>query len=117
LIEAVGDGISVTNTETPSIGIANTRPGFVQSGTIDQSGFTGPDPTTGLYYKDVTVVGMYPNGLILVTTSGTPAVCYSAWIATARPDTGSFRVWLSADPVQSGETWEAHYGIISFGTA
>ena len=121
LIEAVGDGISVTNTETPSIGIANTLPGFVQSGTIDQTGFsavtTGPYAGYGFFLKTITNASMNANGLIIATTGGTPLVSSQAWLITVEPTAGGFDIYVADDPVVVGETWQLHYGIISYGTA
>ena len=115
LIEA-GTGITVTNSETPSIQITNSLPGPVASGTIGQTGFT--EETTGLatgqYYKAVTVTGMTTGGLVLATANGTPGVCASAWITTVIPTTDTITIWLAADPVVTGETWEAHYVVTSF---
>ena len=121
LIEAVGAGISVTNTETPSIGIANTLPGFVESGTIDQTGFsavtTGPYAGYGFFLKSVTNASMNANGLIIATTGGTALVSYQAWLITVEPTAGGFDIYVADDPVVVGETWQLHYGIISYGTA
>jgi len=98
---------------------ATGSPAFVASGTIDQTGFalqtTGL--ATGQYYKAVTVSGMFANGLVLATTSGTPAACATAWITTVIPSTDTITIWVAADPVVSTETWEAHYCVLSFGTA
>jgi len=121
LIEAVGAGISVTNTETPSIGIANTLPGFVESGTIDQTGFTavttGPYAGYGFYLKSVTNASMNANGLIIATTGGTALVSYQAWLITVEPTAGGFDIYVADNPVVTDETWQLHYGIISYGTA
>ena len=115
LIEA-GTGITVNNTETPSIEIVNNRPGPVASGTIDQTGFTLQTTglATGQYYKAVTVSGMTTNGLVLATANGTPAVCSVAWITTVIPTTDTITIWLAGDPVVATETWEAHYVVTSF---
>jgi hypothetical protein len=60
---------------------------------------------------------MFANGLVLATTSGTPAACATAWITTVMPSTDTITIWVAADPVVSTETWEAHYCVLSFGTA
>jgi len=98
---------------------ASGSPAFVASGTIDQTGFTLQTTglATGQYYKAVTVSGMFANGLVLAATSGTPAACATAWITTVMPSTDTITIWVAADPVVSTETWEAHYCILSFGTA
>jgi hypothetical protein len=105
---------SATIGDTGPTGPAGT-PGtsFVEYGSIDQTGFTA-DLATGQFFKDVTVASLLGTGIILVTTAGTPTICSSAWITTAVPTTGSFRVWVAGDPVAIGETWQAHYGIISY---
>ena len=94
-------------------GVVWSPPSIVASGTIDQTGFTESD---GLYYKDVNLSGMYPNGLILATANGTPIVSSTAWIVTVQPDTDKFTIWTAANPVSGAETWEAHYAVTSFGT-
>jgi hypothetical protein len=120
LIEA-GTGITVNNTETPSIEIVNNSPGFVESGTIDQTGFsavtTGPYAGYGFYLKQVTNASMNANGLILATTGGTPLASYNAWLITVEPNAGGFDIYVADDPVVVDETWQLHYGIISYGTA
>ena len=89
-------------------------PSIMDSGTIDQSGFTGP--TGGFYYKEVSVPGMYENGLVLATANGTPEISYSAWIVTVQPSVNNITIWTAANPVSGGEIWEAHYAVTSFGT-
>jgi hypothetical protein len=91
-------------------------PSVVASGTIDQTGFAGPTGASSLWYKDVNVSGMYPNGLVLATANGTPEISYSAWIVTVKPDTDKITIWTAADPVSAGQTWEAHYVVTNFGT-
>jgi hypothetical protein len=89
--------------------------GIVESGAIDQTGFTLSVPDTQ-YYKIISIPSMNPNGLILATTSGTPVVCAAAWITTVIPGEGNITVWVAANPVMADNTWEAHYGIMSYGT-
>jgi hypothetical protein len=60
---------------------------------------------------------MFSNGLVLATTSGTPAICATAWITTVIPGTDEFTIWVDADPVAAGETWQAHYVILSLGSS
>jgi hypothetical protein len=91
-------------------------PSIVASGTIDQTGFTGPTGANSLWYKEVGITGMYPNGVVLSTANGTPEISYSAWIVTVQPDTDKITVWTAADPVSGGQTWEAHYAVTNFGT-
>jgi hypothetical protein len=114
-----GTGITVSVPTTNIIDIATTVIGIVGSGSIDQTGFgeetTGP--ATGQYFKVIPATGMFANGLVLATTSGTPAVCAAAWITTVVPTTDEFTIWVDADPVAIGETWQAHYAILSLGTA
>jgi hypothetical protein len=109
--------VSVPTTNT--IDIATTVIGIVGSGSIDQTGFTEETTgsATGQYYKDVSVSGMFSNGLVLATTSGTPAICATAWITTVIPGTDEFTIWVDADPVAAGETWQAHYVILSLGSS
>ena len=122
LVEIVaGTGITINKTETPSIEIVNNSPGFVESGTIDQTGFsavtTGPYAGYGFFLKQVTNASMNANGLILATTGGTPLVSYQAWLITVEPNAGGFDIYVAGDPVVTDETWQLHYGIISYGTA
>jgi hypothetical protein len=120
VVLSAGTGISVTpDTGTNTITVASTVIGVVASGTVDQTDFTEETtgPATGQYYKAVTVTNMEANGIVVATTSGTPAVCSSAWITTVIPTTNTLTFWVAANPVASGETWEAHYIIQSFGTA
>jgi hypothetical protein len=114
-----GTGIEVTSGSPGSFVINNTLPGFVATGTISQTGFTQETvgPATGQYFKTISIPGMWSNGIIVGTTSGTPAVCASAWITTIIPIQDFITIWVDANPVSSGETWEAHYVIASFGTA
>jgi hypothetical protein len=115
---SAGTGISVTpDTGTNTITVASTVVGVATSGSVDQTGFSGPDPTYGQYYKAITVTGMFENGIVVATTSGTPGVCYSAWITTVIPTTDTLTFWVAGDPVATGETWQAHYIVQSFGTA
>jgi len=117
---SAGTGISVTpNTGTNTITVASTVLGIVTSGTVDQTGFTEETtgPATGQYFKAVTVTGMEANGIVVATTSGTPSVCSSAWITTVIPTTNTLTFWVAANPVASGETWQAHYVVTSYGTA
>ena len=111
---------------TGSTGVGQTgptgplgQPGFVASGTIDQTGFTleTVGPATGQYFKTISVPGMWSNGLVIATTSGTPAVCAIAWITTVQPIQDFITIWVDANPVVVDQTWEAHYVIASFGTA
>ena len=74
-------------------------PSIVASGTIDQSGFTGPTGTSSLYYKEVSVPGMYEDGLVLATANGTPEISFNAWIVTVQPDVDNFTIWTAANPV------------------
>jgi hypothetical protein len=60
---------------------------------------------------------MNANGLILATTGGTPLVSSQAWLITVEPNAGGFDIYVADDPVVVGETWQLHYGIISYGTA
>jgi len=118
---AAGDGIDISGgaTNADPITISSTVIGIVASGTVSQADFTEQTtgPATGQYYKAITVGGMNANGIVVATTSGTPAVCSSAWITTVIPTTDTLTFWVAANPVSSGETWEAHYIIQSFGTA
>ena len=122
LVEIVaGTGITINKTETPSIEIVNNSPGFVESGTIDQTGFsavtTGPYAAYGFFLKQVTNASMNANGLIIATTGGTPLASYNAWLITVEPNAGGFDIYVAGDPVVTDETWQLHYGIISYGTA
>jgi hypothetical protein len=118
---AAGEGIDISGgaTNADPITISSTVIGVATSGTVSQADFieqtTGP--ATGQYYKAITVGGMNANGIVVATTSGTPAICYSAWITTVIPTTDTLTFWVAGDPVAIGETWEAHYIIQSFGTA
>jgi len=117
---SAGTGISVTpDTGTNTITVASTVPGIVASGTVSQADFTleTTGPATGQYYKAVTVSGMEANGIIVATTSGTPSICSTAWITTVIPTTNTLTFWVDANPVASGETWQAHYVVTDFGTA
>ena len=118
---AAGEGIDISGgaINADPITISSTVIGVVASGTVSQADFaeqtTGP--ATGQYYKAITVGGMNANGIVVATTSGTPAVCSSAWITTVIPTTDTLTFWVAANPVSSGETWEAHYIVQSYGTA
>jgi hypothetical protein len=118
---AEGTGISITygSANADPITINTSVVGIVTSGTIDQTGFdietTGP--ATGQYYKDVTITGMQANGIVVATTSGTPSICSSAWITSVIPKADAITIWLAGDPVATGETWQAHYVVASYGTA
>ena len=120
VVLSAGTGISVTpDTGTNTITVASTVPGIVASGTVSQADFTleTTGPATGQYYKAVTVSGMEANGIIVATTSGTPSICSTAWITTVIPTTNTLTFWVDANPVASGETWQAHYVVTDFGTA
>ena len=114
-----GTGIEVTSGSPGSFVINNTQPGFVAAGTISQTGFTleTVGPATGQYFKTISIPGMWSNGIVIASTSGTPAVCATAWITTVLPIQDFITIWVDANPVSAGETWEAHYVIASFGTA
>jgi hypothetical protein len=120
VVLSAGTGISVTpNTGTNTITVASTVIGVVASGTVGQTDFTEQTtgPATGQYYKAVTVTNMEANGIVVATTSGTPSICSTAWLTTVIPTADTLTFWVAANPVASGETWEAHYIIQSFGTA
>ena len=102
-----GAGNVTWSTPTPSI---------VASGTIDQTGFTGPTGASSLWYKEVGISGMYPNGLVLATANGTPTISFAAWVVTVQPDVDKITIWTAGYPVMADETWEAHYAVTSFGT-
>jgi hypothetical protein len=114
-----GTGIEVTSGSPGSFVINNTQPGFVATGTISQTGFTleTVGPATGQYFKTISIPGMWSNGIVIASTSGTPAVSANAWITTVLPIQDFITIWVAANPVSVGETWEAHYVIASFGTA
>jgi hypothetical protein len=119
---SAGTGVSVTpDTGTNTITVASTVVGFVESGTIDQTGFsavtTGPYAGYGFFLKTVTNASMNANGLILATTGGTALASYNAWLITVEPTAGGFDIYVADDPVVVDETWQLHYGIISYGTA
>ena len=116
---AGGDGITLDYgaTNADPITINTSVVGVATSGSVDQTGFSGPDPTYSQYYKAITVTGMFENGIVVATTSGTPGVCYSAWITTVIPTTDTLTFWVAGDPVAIGETWQAHYIVQSYGTA
>jgi hypothetical protein len=118
---APGTGIDIDygGENADPITINSTVVGVVASGTVSQADFieqtTGP--ATGQYYKAITVNGMFENGIVVATTSGTPSICAAAWITTVIPTTDTLTFWVDADPVAIGETWEAHYIVQSYGTA
>jgi len=118
---AEGTGISITYgaTNADPITINTSVVGIVTSGSIDQADFTEETTgsATGQYYKDVTITGMQANGIVVATTSGTPSICYSAWITSVIPKADAITIWLAGDPVAIGETWQAHYIVASYGTA
>jgi len=94
-------------------------PSFVAYGTVDQTGFSieTTGPATGQYYKAVDLTGMFENGIVVATTSGTPSICSAAWITSVIPTTDTLTFWLAGDPVATGETWQAHYIVASYGSA
>jgi sugar lactone lactonase YvrE len=94
-------------------------PVFATSGTIDKSGFQEQTegPATGQFYKQITINGMYANGLVLATANGTPGVSKTAWITSVVPGSNSLTFWLAANPDIAGETWKAHYMVTSYGSA
>lgn len=116
-----GTGISLTGDTPQNPTINCTLSGFVESGTIDQTGFsavtTGPYAGYGFYLKQVTNASMNANGIILATTGGTPLASSQAWLITVEPTAGGFDIYTADDPVVTDETWQLHYGIISYGTA
>jgi hypothetical protein len=120
---AAGTGIDISGgaTNADPITISSTGTSFVESGTIDQTGFsavtTGTYAGYGFYLKQVTNASMNANGLILATTGGTALASYNAWLITVEPTAGGFDIYVADDPVVVGETWQLHYGIISYGTA
>ena len=118
---AEGTGISITYgaTNADPITINTSIVGIVTSGSVDQADFTEETtgPATGQYYKDVTITGMQANGIVVATTSGTPSICSSAWITSVIPKADAITIWLAGDPVATGETWQAHYVVASYGTA
>jgi hypothetical protein len=93
----------------------------VEYGSIDQTGFsavtTGPYAGYGFYLKSVINASMNANGIILATTGGTPLASSQAWLITVEPNAGGFDIYTADDPVVTDETWQLHYGIISYGTA
>ena len=120
---AAGVGIDISGgaTNADPITISSTGTSFVESGTIDQTGFsavtTGPYAGYGFFLKTVTNASMNANGLILATTGGTALVSSQAWLITVEPTAGGFDIYVADDPVVVGETWQLHYGIITYGTA
>jgi hypothetical protein len=117
---ATGEGIAIDYgaENADPITISSSVVGIETSGTVDATGFTEQEdgPYIGQYYKDVTVTGMYANGVVVCSTSGTPEISATAWITTVVPATGKITIWTAADPDGSG-TWEAHYIVASYGSA
>jgi hypothetical protein len=116
-----GEGIAIDYgaENTDPITISSTVVGIETSGTVDATGFTEQEvgPYIGQYYKDVTVTGLYANGVVVCSTSGTPEISAIAWITTVVLATNKITIWTAADPVGGGGTWEAHYIVASYGSA
>jgi hypothetical protein len=117
----IGEGIAIDYgaENADPITISSTVVGIETSGMVDATDFTEQEdgPYIGQYYKDVTIIGMFANGIVVCSTSGTPDICATAWITTVVPATGKITIWTAADPVGAGGTWEAHYIIASYGSA
>jgi hypothetical protein len=111
-----GAGISISTIDGVAE-VTNTLPGFSTTGFIDQTGFTleTVGANAGQYFKAVSIPGMFENGIVIGTTSGTPAVCKTAWITTITPGVDVITIWVDANPVVVGQTWEAHYVIATYG--
>jgi hypothetical protein len=117
---ATGEGIAIDYgaENTDPITISSSVVGIETSGTVDGAGFTEQEdgPYIGQYYKDVTITGMFANGVVVCSTSGTPEISATAWITTVVLATNKITIWTAADPGGSG-TWEAHYIVASYGSA
>ena len=111
-----GAGISISTIDGVAE-VTNTLPGFSTTGFIDQTGFTleTVGANAGQYFKAVSIPGMFENGIVIGSTSGTPAVCANAWITTIIPGVDVITIWVAANPVVVGQTWEAHYVIATYG--
>jgi hypothetical protein len=119
VVLSAGTGISVTpDTGTNTITVASTVVGVETAGSVDNTGFTEQEdgPYVGQWYKDVTVMGMEANGIVVCSTSGTPEISATAYITTTVPAAGKITIWTDADPSTTG-TWKASYIIASYGTA
>jgi hypothetical protein len=118
---ATGEGIAIDYgaENADPITISSSVVGIDTSGTVDATGFTEQEdgPYIGQYYKDVTVTGLYANGVVVCSTSGTPEISAIAWITTVVLATNKITIWTAADPVGGGGTWEAHYIVASYGSA